>query len=66
MSREPQLEAYMEDNMTVLEDVYWLIPYKDKAIIEDILIDALRDAGYNPMELAWNVVVDFYDERESE
>lgn len=66
MSREPQLQSYMEDNMKVLEDVYWLIPYKDKAIIEDILIDALRDAGYNPMELAWNVVVDFYDERESE
>jgi len=66
MSREPQLQSYMEDNMTVLEDVYNLIPWKDRAIIEDILIDALREAGYKPTDLAWNVVVDFYDERESE
>lgn len=65
MSREPQLEAYMEDNMTTLE-IYELIPYKDKETIDDIVFDALREAGYEPTDLAWNVTVEFFDERESE
>lgn len=65
MSREAQVQSYMEDNMTTLE-LYELIPYKDKETIDDIVFAALREAGYEPTDLAWNVTVEFFDERESE
>jgi len=47
-------------------DIYELLPYKDKEMIDDIVFDALREAGYEPADLAWELVVEFFDENESE
>ena len=65
MSSEAHDEAYIENNEITLEDVYWLIRDSHRKMIQSFVIDALRDAGYEPYGLSWNIIVEFFDDKES-
>ena len=35
----------------------------DKSYIDDMIYDALIDAGYLPTDINWNITVEFYNDK---
>jgi hypothetical protein len=47
-------------------EIYDLLSYANKEIIDDLVFNALREAGHEPTDLTWNLSVEFNDDNEAE